>query len=223
MCVCVSVFITLHACRCLWRPVGGVGSHGTRVTCCEVVSCVIWMLGTKPGSSARPASALKHPAPSAVFLTTRIYIRRLYSWLGKCTKLTVHRPHALQNSYECSSTRNQKLVYNIEVVFALLFATQIVQLLSVNFDDGNVTCNTKKFGTPAKGNVAPMMLLPSNLEPRPQTTAPTGASKDEHQRAAGSTINLALFSKAQGWTGLYEGLTGPSFVSNKDSQRRQWQ
>lgn len=71
--VCMPVFITLHACRCLWRPEGGVRSHGTRVTCCEVVSCVIWMLGTKPGSSARPASALKHPAPSVVFLTTRIY------------------------------------------------------------------------------------------------------------------------------------------------------
>lgn len=144
--------------------------------------------------------------------------------MGKCTKLTVHRPHALQNSYECSSTQNQKLVYNIEVVFALFSATQIVQLLSVNSDDGNDTCNTKKFGTAAKGNVAPMMLLPrGNFEPRPQSTARTGASKDEHQRVAGSTINLALFSKAQGCTGLYEGLTGPSFVSNKDSQRRQWQ
>lgn len=105
----------------------------------------------------------------------------------------------------------------------MFFATQIVQLLGVNFDDGNATRNTKMFGTAAKGNVAPMMLPPSNLEPRPQTTAPTGASKDEHQRAAGSTVNLALFSKAQGWIGLYEGLTGPSFVSNKDSQRRQWQ
>lgn len=80
--MCVPVFITPHACRCLWRPEGEsdpmeLESHVVRL-------CAVWYGSWEPSLAPLQGQQmlLKHPAPSVVFLTTRIYGGYTAGWVS---------------------------------------------------------------------------------------------------------------------------------------------